>query len=109
LQWSNGSLWVGGRNNIRQLFTQFNPNASSGNNLAQIGIGLNSARTFSAASKMNNNGSNLVVDFPPALYILAPSLGLNALAELESSNATNANVYQGGSSQIMNLQATWRG
>jgi hypothetical protein len=78
-------------------------------NLAQIGIGLNSARAFSAASKMNNNGSNLVVDFPPALYILAPSLGLNVLAELESSNATNANVYQGGSSQIMNLQATWRG
>jgi hypothetical protein len=36
-------------------------------------------------------GSNLVVDFPPALYILAPSLGLNVL---ESSNATNANVYQ---------------
>jgi hypothetical protein len=36
-------------------------------------------------------------------------LGLNVLAELESSNATNANVYQGGSSQIMNLQATWRG
>jgi hypothetical protein len=94
---------------ISANFTQFNPNASSGNNLAQIGIGLNSARTFSAASKMNNNGSNLVVDFPPALYILAPSLGLNALAELESSNATNANVYQGGSSQIMNLQATWRG
>jgi hypothetical protein len=88
---------------------QFNPNASSGNNLAQIGIGLNSTRAFSAASKMNNNGSNLVVDFPPALYILAPSLGLNVLAELESSNATNANVYQGGSSQIMNLQATWRG
>jgi hypothetical protein len=84
----------------------FNPNASSGNNLAQIGIGLNSTRAFSAASKMNNNGSNLVVDFPP---ILAPSLGLNVLAELESSNATNANVYQGGSSQIMNLQATWRG
>ena len=49
------------------------------------------------------------MDFPPALYILAPSLGLNVLAELESSNATNANVYQGGSSQIMNLQATWRG
>jgi hypothetical protein len=94
---------------ISANFTQFNPNASSGNNLAQIGIGLNSARAFSAASKMNNNGSNLVVDFPPALYILAPSLGLNALAELESSNATNANVYQGGSSQIMNLQATWRG
>jgi hypothetical protein len=94
---------------ISANFTQFNPNASSGNNLAQIGIGLNSARTFSAASKMNNNGSNLVVDFPPALYILAPSLGLNALAELESSNATNASVYQGGSSQIMNLQATWRG
>jgi hypothetical protein len=45
----------------------FNPNASSGNNLAQIGIGLNSTRAFSAASKMNNNGSNLVVDFPPAL------------------------------------------
>lgn len=88
---------------------QFNPNASSGNNLAQIGIGLNSTGAFSAASKMNNNGSNLVVDFPPALYILAPSLGLNVLAELESSNATNANVYQGGSSQIMNLQATWRG
>jgi hypothetical protein len=109
VQATNGSLWVGGRNNIRQLFTQFNPNASSGNNLAQIGIGLNSARAFSAASKMNNNGSNLVVDFPPALYILAPSLGLNVLAELESSNATNANVYQGGSSQIMNLQATWRG
>ena len=40
---------------------------------------------------MNNNGSNLVVDFPPALYILAPSLGLNVL---ESSNATNAKVYQ---------------
>ena len=88
---------------------QFNPNASSGNNLAQVGIGLNSTTAFSAASKMNNNGSNLVVDFPPALYILAPSLGLNVLAELESSNATNANVYQGGSSQIMNLQATWRG
>ena len=34
------------------------------------------------------------MDFPPALYILAPSLGLNVLAELESSNATNANVYQ---------------
>ena len=76
---------------------QFNPNASSGNNLAQIGIGLNST------------GANLVVDFPPALSVLAPSLGLNVLAELESSNATNANVYQGGSSQIMNLQATWRG
>ena len=86
---------------------QLNPNAvwkQSGSSR-----GLNSTRAFSAASKMNNNGSNLVVDFPPALYILAPSLGLNVLAELESSNATNANVYQGGSSQIMNLQATWRG
>jgi hypothetical protein len=40
---------------------------------------------------MNNNGSNLIVDFPPALYILEPSLGLNVLADLESSNATNAN------------------
>ena len=91
------------------VLQQFNPNASSGNNLAQIGFGLNSTTAFSAASKMNNNGSNLVVDFPPTLYILAPSLGLKLLAELESSNATNANVYQGGSSQIMNLQATWRG
>jgi hypothetical protein len=56
---------------------------------------------------MNNNESNLVVDFPPALYVLAPSLGPNVLAELESSNATDANVYEDGSS--MNLQATLRG
>ena len=82
---------------------QFNPNASSGNNLAQVGIGLNSTRAFSAASKMNNNGSNLVVDFPPALYILAPSLGLNVL---ESSNATNANVYQQSNYE---LAGQWRG
>src|SRR5437763_17159147 len=44
---------------------------------------------------------NQVVDFPPALYVLAPSLG--------PSNTTNANVYQGGSIQLVNLQATWRG
>ena len=49
------------------------------------------------------------MDFPPALYVLAPSSGLNVLAELEPSNTTNANVYQGGSIQLVNLQATWRG
>jgi hypothetical protein len=82
---------------------QFNPNASSGNNLAQVGIGLNSTRAFSAASKMNNNRIEPVVDFPPALYILAPSLGLNVL---ESSNATNANVYQQSNYE---LAGQWRG
>jgi hypothetical protein len=64
------------------VLQQFNPNASSGNNLAQIGFGLNSTTTFSAASKMNNNGLNLVVDFlPPSTFWCHP-WGLTFLQSL---------------------------